>query len=159
MFRSFRLFRNLSPIDPLPLTERLANNPRPFYGFPVAYWTNVISASGNVMSRLAILVDTYDRQFTGTQRLSWHNGVAGYLKLYYKGRTVLSNDESNGNTPLLCTYEVAWYAWRVFDELAEATNDVEAIECRTLLRRLLEQDKLKNNVDLAYQRQQAVLAA
>lgn len=133
------------------LTERLANNPRPFYGFPAAYWTNVISASANVMSRLAILVDTYDRQFTGEQRLSLLQGVAGYLKLYYKGRTVLPNDESNGNTPLVSTYEVAWYSWRVFDELTKATNDKEASEYRALLRRLLEQDKLKNNVDLAYQ--------
>lgn len=133
------------------LTERLANNPRPFYGFPAAYWTNVISASANVMSRLAILVDTYDRQFTGEQRLSLLKGVAGYLKLYYKGRTVLPNDESNGNTPLVSTYEVAWYSWRVFDELAKATNDAEAVAYRRLLRSLLEQDKLKNNVDLAYQ--------
>lgn len=133
------------------LTERLANNPRPFYGFPDAYWTNVISASANVMSRLAILVNTYDGQFTGQQRLSLLKGVAGYLKLYYKGRTVLPNDESNGNTPLVSTYEVAWYSWRVFDELVKANADAEAAQYRDLLRSLLEQDKLKNNVDLAYQ--------
>lgn len=133
------------------LTERLANNPRPFYGFPAASWTNVISASANVMSRLAILVDTYDGQFAGAKRLPLLQGVAGYLKLYYKGRTVLPNDESNGNTPLVSTYEVTWYSWRVFDELAKATHDPAALEYRTLLRSLLEQDKLKNNVDLAYQ--------
>jgi hypothetical protein len=133
------------------LVERLANNPRPFYGFPEAYWTNVISASANVMSRLAILVNTYDQEFTGEKRLSLLKGAAGYLKLYYKGRTVPPNDESNGNTPLVSTYEVAWYSWRVFDELVKATNDSEAREYRDLIRTLIEQDKLKNNVDLCYQ--------
>jgi hypothetical protein len=133
------------------LVERLANNPRPFYGFPDAYWTNVISASANVMSRLAILVNTYDQEFTGEKRVSLLKGAAGYLKLYYKGRTALPNDESNGNTPLVSTYEVAWYSWRVFDELVKLTNDGEAREYRDLIRTLIEQDKLKNNVDLCYQ--------
>ena len=133
------------------LTERLANNPRPFYGFPEASWTNVISASANVMSRLAVLVNQYDQEFTGERRLSLLKGVAGYLKIYYKGRTVLPNDESNGNTPLVSTYEVAFYSWKVFDELFRATSENEYREYRDLLRSLLEQDKIKNNADLCYQ--------
>ena len=133
------------------LVERLANNPRPFYGHPEASWTNVISASANVMSRLAVLVNDYDQQFTGERRLSLLKGVAGYLKIYYKGRTELPPDESNGNTPLVSTYEVAWYSWKVFNELAERTNDAEASQYRALIRSLLEQDKIKNNVDLCYQ--------
>ncbi|MBO0722917.1 MAG: hypothetical protein J2P41_18980, partial [Blastocatellia bacterium] len=52
------------------LTERLANNPLPFYGHPDAYWTRVISASANVLSREASLVDQYDREFTGDKRLA-----------------------------------------------------------------------------------------
>ncbi len=44
------------------LTERLANNPLPFYGHKEAYWTRVISASANVMSRLAALVEQCDRR-------------------------------------------------------------------------------------------------
>ncbi|MBO0800822.1 MAG: hypothetical protein J2P31_18550, partial [Blastocatellia bacterium] len=89
------------------LTERLANNPLPFYGHPDAYWTRVISASANVLSREASLVDQYDREFTGDKRLALLKGVGGYLKIYYKGRTNLPDDESNGNTPLVSTYEVA----------------------------------------------------
>src|SRR6266508_2681755 len=45
------------------LTERLANNPLPFYGHKDAYWTRVISAPANVLSRLAALVDQYDGEF------------------------------------------------------------------------------------------------
>ncbi len=133
------------------LTERLANNPRPFYGHPDAYWTNVISASANVMSRLAALVNQFDQEFTGEKRLSLLKGVAGYLKIYYRGRTELPNDESNGNTPLVSTYEVAWYSWYVFDELFKATGESEYREYRDLIRRLIEQEKIKNNVDLCYQ--------
>jgi HEAT repeat protein len=133
------------------LTERLANNPRPFYGYPDAYWTNVISASANVMSRLASLVDQYDAEFTGEKRLSLLRGVAGYLKIYYRNRTELPNDESNGNTPLVSTYEVALYSWNVFNELFNATGEVEYREYRDRIRRLIEQEKIKNNVDLCYQ--------
>jgi hypothetical protein len=133
------------------LTERLANNPLPFYGHKDAYWTRVISASANVMSRLAILVNQHDSEFTGEKRLSLLKGVAGYLKIYYKGRTDLPNDESNGNTPLVSAYEVAWYSWKVFDELFKLTADAEYREYRDQIRRLIEQEKIKNNVDLCYQ--------
>jgi hypothetical protein len=133
------------------LIERLANNPLPFYGHKDAYWTRVISAPANVLSRLAALVDQYDGEFTGDKRLSLLKGVAGYLKIYYKGRTELPNDESNGNTPLVSTYEVAWYSWRVFDEMFRLTGENECREYRDLVRRLIEQEKVKNNVDLCYQ--------
>jgi HEAT repeat protein/squalene-hopene cyclase-like protein len=133
------------------LTERLANNPLPFYGHKDAYWTRVISAPANVLSRLAALVDQYDSEFTGEKRLSLLKGVAGYLKIYYKGRTELPNDESNGNTPLVSAYEVAWYSWRVFDEMFKLTGENECREYRDLVRRLVEQEKIKNNVDLCYQ--------
>jgi HEAT repeat protein len=133
------------------LTERLANNPLPFYGRKDAYWTRVISAPANVLSRLAALVDQYDGEFTGEKRLSLLKGVAGYLKIYYKGRAELPNDESNGNTPLVSAYEVAWYSWRVFDEMFRLTGENECREYRDLVRRLLEQEKVKNNVDLCYQ--------
>ncbi|HEY8460061.1 MAG TPA: hypothetical protein VIM99_06745, partial [Blastocatellia bacterium] len=133
------------------LTERLANNPLPFYGHKDAYWTRVISASANVMSRLASLVDQYDGEFTGEKRLSLLKGVAGYLKIYYRGRTELPNDESNGNTPLVSAYEVAWYSWKVFDEMFRLTGDDEYRNYRDLVRKMIEQDKVKNNVDLCYQ--------
>ncbi|MBK9708485.1 MAG: HEAT repeat domain-containing protein [Acidobacteria bacterium] len=133
------------------LVERLSNNPLPLYGHREAYWTRVISASANVMSRLAMLVNQYDSQFTGQKRISLLRGVGGYLKLYYKDRTELPNDESNGNTPLVSAYEVAWYSWKVFDELGRTTGEPEFAQYRDLVRKLIDQDKIKNNVDLCYQ--------
>src|SRR6185436_10760821 len=97
------------------LTERFYNNPRPFYGFEKegAVWARVISAPANVLGRMSVLLDLFEQEVTGVHRDSYHKGVAEYLKLYYKDRDKLPPDETNGNTPLVSAYEVAWYAWRV----------------------------------------------
>ncbi|MEP7336614.1 MAG: HEAT repeat domain-containing protein, partial [Acidobacteriota bacterium] len=140
------------------LTERLANNPRPFYGFPEASWTRVISASANVMSRLATLVNIHETEFSLPHNIALLRGVGNYLKIYYRGRTVLPNDETNGNTPIVSTYEVTWYSWRVFDQLVKLTESVPGAvatgsdrEYRDRLRLLIEQDAHKNLIDLCYQ--------
>lgn len=139
------------------LTERLANNPRPFYGHPEASWTRVISASANVLSRLATLVNIHETEFNQPKNVTLLRGVANYLKLYYKDRTQLPNDETNGNTPIVSTYEVAWYSWRVFDQLVKLAPAPDAAttksdqEYRDRIRSLLEQDAHKNLIDLCYQ--------
>ncbi|MFN0085133.1 MAG: hypothetical protein ACKVX9_07075 [Blastocatellia bacterium] len=133
------------------MTERFYNSPRPFYGFPEASWTRVISASANVMSRMAGLVNLYETEVTGERRTDYLKGVVNYLKIYYKGRTSLPNDESNGNTPLVSAYEVAWYSWKAFDEYARQAGDAESIRYREGVRGLIEQDRHKNLIDLCYQ--------
>lgn len=133
------------------LAERLYNNPRPFYGHPDATWTRVISAAANVSSRLAALLNTYENEVSGERRTEVLKGVGGYLKIYYKGRTSLPSDESNGNTPLVSTYEVAFYSWRAFDELFLITRDEEYRRYRDQVRGLIEQDQHKNVVDICYQ--------
>ena len=133
------------------LTERFYNSPRPFYGYPEASWTRVISASANVMSRMAGLLNIYENEVTGEKHTEYLKGVVNYLKLYYKGRTVLPPDESNGNTPLVSAYEVGWYSWKAFDEYAKQAGDAESMQYRDLVRKLIEQDRHKNLIDLCYQ--------
>ena len=118
------------------LTERFYNNPRPFYGFEKegAVWARVISAPANVLSRMAVLLDLFERQVTGEHRAQYFDGVTKYLEIYYKDREKLPPDETNGNLPLVSTYEVAWYSWRV-------THDER-------IARLIEQDQIKNMIDL-----------
>src|SRR5207302_5439309 len=80
------------------LTERLYNNPRPFYGHEKeATWARMISASANVMSRLGYLVAMHEENVTGEGRQKVHEGITGYLKLYYKDRKQLPGNETNGN--------------------------------------------------------------
>jgi hypothetical protein len=137
------------------LTERLYNNPRPFYGHQGASWARVISASANVMSRLAYLLNLHEQNFPDHDALPRNTqcleDVAGYLKLYYKGRRELPSDETNGNTPLVSTYEVAGHSWIVFNELYRRTKKEEYRPFRDQLRKLIEQDKIKDMRDLCYQ--------
>ena len=53
-----------------------------------------------------------------------YDGVNKYLKLYYRDRDKLPPDETNGNQPLVSTYEVAWYSWRITrdEHIADSSN-------------------------------------
>jgi len=122
------------------LAERFYNNPRPLYGFEAegAVWARVISAAANVLSRMSHLLSVFETELTGDRRSAYHQRVGEYLKIYYKDRVKLPGDETNGNTPLVSPYEVAWYSW-------EVTRD-PAISA------LIEQDhEIKNTIDLCYQ--------
>jgi hypothetical protein len=123
------------------MTERFYNNPRPLYGFEKegAVWARVISAPANVLGRMSHLMDIYEQETGVDRREEFHRGVREYLKIYYQDRTKLPPDETNGNQPLVSTYEVAWYAW-------ELTKDPQ-------LEGLLAQTEHKNLVDLCYQTQ------
>ncbi len=94
------------------LTERFYNNPRPFYGFEKdATWARMISAAANVLGRMSHLNNLFEQYVSGEPRAQFHDGINGFLNLYYSGRTALPPDETNGNTPLVSAHEVAWYAW------------------------------------------------
>ncbi|MBY0503189.1 MAG: HEAT repeat domain-containing protein [Bryobacteraceae bacterium] len=126
------------------MTERFYNNPRPLYGFEEqgAVWARVISAPANVLGRMSHLLDLFEQETGADRRENFHRGVREYLKLYYQDRTKLPPDETNGNQPLVSTYEVAWYAW-------ELTKDPQ-------LENLLVQTEHKNLIDLCYQTQALV---
>ena len=96
------------------LEERFYNNPRPFYGFEKqgAVWARVISAPANVLSRMSTLTTLFENQISGEPRPAYHEHIRNYLDLYYADRTKLPPDETNGNTPLVSAFEVAWYSDR-----------------------------------------------
>ena len=121
------------------LSDRFYNNPRPFYGFEQegAVWARVISAPANVLSRMSHLMDVFENQVSQEPQPRYHRAVDAYLNLYYAGRTQLPPDETNGNTPLVSTFEVAWYSWK-------ATHD-------TRLPDMITRGEVKNMVDLCYQ--------
>jgi len=97
------------------LEERFYNNPRPFYGFEKdgAVWARVISAPANVLSRISLLTTMFETNVSRQPRPAYHEAINKYLDLYYAGRKELPPDETNGNTPLVSTFEVGWYSWKV----------------------------------------------
>ncbi len=121
------------------LSDRFYNNPRPFYGFEQdgAVWSRVISAPANVLSRMSHLLDIFETQISREPQPRYHQAVDAYLNIYYAGRTKLPPDETNGNTPLVSTFEVAWYSWK-------ATHDAR-------LPGMMESGEVKNMIDLCYQ--------
>ena len=123
------------------LSERFYNNPRPFYGFEAegAVWSRVISAAANVLSRMSVITSVFETQISGEPRAAYHDRIAKYLDLYYAGRTQLPPDETNGNTPLVSTFEVAWYSWKT-------THDARFPE-------QIATAPVKNMIDLCYQTQ------
>ena len=121
------------------LSDRFYNNPRPFYGFEQqgAVWARVISAPANVLSRMSHLMDVFETEISREPHPQFHAGIASYLNLYYAGRTELPADETNGNTPLVSTFEVAWYSWK-------ETKDPR-------LPYMIAAGDAKNTIDLCYQ--------
>jgi len=121
------------------LQERFYNNPRPFYGFEQqgAQWARVISAPANVLSRMSVLTRLFEDSVSGVQRPEYHAGINKYLELYYAGRQALPPDETNGNTPLVSSMEVAWYSWK-------SSKDSK-------LPAMIASAPVKNMVDLCYQ--------
>jgi HEAT repeats/Squalene-hopene cyclase C-terminal domain len=121
------------------LSDRFYNNPRPFYGFEQegAVWARVISAPANVLSRMSHLMDVFESQVSREPRPAYHHGINAYLNLYYAGRTQLPPDETNGNTPLVSDFEVAWYSWK-------ETKDAR-------LPGMIASAEVKNTIDLCYQ--------
>ena len=125
------------------LTDRFYNNPRPFYGFEQegAVWARVISAPANVLSRMSHLMDIFETQISREPRNEYHRGIAKYLEIYYAGRTQIPPDETNGNTPIVSAFEVAWYSWRETKDARSAA----AIEG------MIAGGEVKNMIDLCYQ--------
>ena len=121
------------------MTERFYQNPRPLYGFEAegAVWSRMISAGANVLGRMAHLLTLFEEHIGAPRRTWFHDGVNEYLRLYYDGRDKLPADETNGNTPLVSTHEVAWYAWA-------SSRDPKLPD-------LVANGEVKNLVDLCYQ--------
>ena len=121
------------------LEERFYNNPRPFYGFENegAVWARVISAPANVLSRMSVLTRLFEQNVSLASRPQYHERITKYLDLYYAGRDQLPPDETNGNTPLVSTFEVAWYSWKTGGD--------------PRLPEMIARAGTKNMVDLCYQ--------
>ncbi len=84
-------------------------------------------------------MDIYEDQVSCERRQAITTRIAKYLDLYYAGRDKLPPDETNGNTPLVSTHEVAWYSWKT-------TKDPRMPE-------MISKGEVKNMIDLCYQTQ------
>ncbi len=132
------------------LTERLYNNPVPFYGHQGVVWARMIPAPANVLGRLSTMTMDFEEWVAGHPRDNVHRAIAEFLKLYYDGRDTIPPDESNGNNPV-SRYKVAADAWRQLDEIARRTGDDRYKRTRDLVAKLLPTGEPAHTRDLAAQ--------
>ena len=79
------------------LTERFYNSPRPFYGYPEASWTRVISASANVMSRISVLfVDWIKARINLSKKIKIVCNVSQDFCIYSRGIKIWFSKNSGG---------------------------------------------------------------
>lgn len=133
------------------LADRFYNNPRPLYGQKDTTWSRMISAAANVSSRPAGMLMDFENVVNGDERLEFHKPIANYLRLYYKGRDKLPANESNGNFPLVSTYEVASYSREVFQGLFDRANDPAYRTDAGQMETILQESAIKDPIDLCWQ--------
>ena len=132
------------------LIERLANNPRPLYGKTDASWARMIHAPGNVLSRLAYIVDKFDRSISGERRDELYRGIGEYLEMYWAGMADVDH-ESNGNLPRISGFEVAYHSGVLFEDFHRRTGDKKYAKLRAQTEQAVMNSEANDMLDLVWQ--------
>jgi len=105
------------------ISERIYNNARPLYGEQGTNWVRMIYTARTVTSRLPLIADAYEQNIThDAPRANFDIPYANYLKIHYKGVTVLPGDEADGCEPDVSPFEIAMQSWQTFDLAYQQTK-------------------------------------
>ena len=106
------------------LTDRIYNNARPLYGEPDTNWVRVIYTARTVASRLPLIAHAFEQNVThDPPRKNFDLPYAKFLKIHYKGLTVLPGDETDGCEPDVSPFEIALQSWHTFNLAYNETHD------------------------------------
>src|ERR1700677_4118441 len=131
------------------LTDRIYNNPRPLYGEPDTNWVRVIYSARTVASRLPLITHAFEQNVThDPPREKFDKPYAEYLKIHYKGLTVMPGDEADGCEPDVSPFEIASQSWQTFDLAYKETLDSEWLKERDHVESLALPYEPKNVIDL-----------
>jgi HEAT repeat protein len=133
------------------LTDRIYNNARPLYGEPGANWVRVIYTARTVSSRLPLITHAFEENVThDPPRKDFDVPYAEYLKIHYKGLTVMPGDEADGCEPDVSPFEIAQQSWQTFNLVYTQTHDPEWITERDHVLTLALAYEPKNMIDLSW---------
>ena len=77
------------------ITDRIYNNARPLYGEPNTNWVRIIYTARTVSSRLPMIAHAFEQNVTHDKpRKNFDLPYAEFLKIHYKGVTVMPGDEA-----------------------------------------------------------------
>ncbi len=131
------------------LTDRLYNNARPLYGEPDTNWVRVIYTARTVASRLPLITNQFEQNVThDAPRQKFALPYAEYLKIHYKGLTVMPGDEADGCEPDVSPFEIATQSWQTFDMVYKQTKNAAWREARDHVEHLAIAYVPKNVIDL-----------
>jgi hypothetical protein len=131
------------------LTDRIYNNARPLYGEPGTNWVRVIYSARTVASRLPLIVHSLEQNVThDPPRKNFDVPYARYLKIHYKGLTVLPGDEADGCEPDISPFEIALQSWQTFNLAYNETHDADWLAERDHVETLALPYEPKNVIDL-----------
>ena len=131
------------------ITDRLYNDARPLYGEPDTNWVRVIYTARTEASRLPLIADQFEQNVTHDKpRPNFSVPYAEYLKIHYKGVTVMPGDEADGCEPDVSPFEIATQSWQTFDMVYKQTKDEKWLAERDHVESLAVPYVPKNMIDL-----------
>jgi HEAT repeat protein len=131
------------------LTDRIYNNARPLYGEANTNWVRVIYTARTVSSRLPLIAQQFEQNVThDPPRKDFSLPYAEFLKIHYKGLTVMPGDEADGCEPDVSPFEIATQSWQTFDMVYKQTKNPEWQTERDHVERLALPYEPKNMIDL-----------
>ena len=131
------------------LTDRIYNNTRPLYGEPNTNWVRVIYTARTEASRLPLITHNFEQNVThDPPRKNFALPYAEFLKIHYKGLTVMPGDEADGCEPEVSPFEIATQSWQTFDLAYNQTHQPEWLAERDHVESLALPDEPKNVIDL-----------
>lgn len=131
------------------LTDRIYNNARPLYGQPDTNWVRIIYTARTVSSRLPLIANAFEHNVThDPPRKNFTLPYARFLKIHYKGLTVMPGDEADGCEPDVSPFEIAQQSWQTFDLAYKQTKQEEWLAERDHVEKLALPDEPKNVIDL-----------
>ena len=131
------------------ITDRIYNNARPLYGEANTNWVRMIYTARTEASRLPLIAHAYEQNVTHDKpRKDFDLPYANFLKIHYKGLTVMPGDEADGCEPDVSPFEIAQQSWHTFNLAYTETHNHDWIEERDHVERLALPDEPKNVIDL-----------
>ena len=133
------------------LTDRIYNNARPLYGEPNTNWVRIIYTARTEASRLPLIVHSFEQNVTHDKpRKKFDLPYAEFLKIHYKGVTVMPGDEADGCEPDVSPFEIAQQSWHTFDLAYNESHKQDWLTERDHVEALALPYEPKNFIDLSW---------
>ena len=133
------------------ITDRIYNNTRPLYGEPNTNWVRIIYTARTEASRLPLIMHSFEQNVThDPPRKDFDLPYAEFLKIHYKGVTVMPGDEADGCEPDVSPFEIALQSWQTFDLANKESHKQDWIAERDHVEALALPYEPKNMIDLSW---------